>query len=113
MQKAEGRMKIGASLRRLLLLFCHRPPILKFRPESADAFGACAWIPAKTRAKKFVLLVTFQAEPESFFVELPKFHGIFHFLGLSFGKNRALTPVDANAMETGNGVPADVPLGVK
>ena len=87
--------------------------VFEFRPEPADAFGACAWIPSETGAEKFVFLFTFQAEPENFVVEMVKFPGIFHFLGLSFGKNRALTPVDANAVEAGNGVPADVPLGVK
>lgn len=97
----------------VLFRFFHRPPVLEFRPEPADAFGACAWIPSETGAEKFVLFFTFQAELEGFFVELPKFHGIFHFLGLSFGKNRALTPVDANAMETGNCIPADVSLRVK
>jgi hypothetical protein len=38
--------------------------IFEFRPEPADAFGAGARHPAKTGAKKFVLLFTFQAEAE-------------------------------------------------
>src|ERR1017187_10424061 len=94
----------------VLFRFFHRPPVLEFCTEPADAFGACAWVPAKTRAKKFVLLVTLQAETERFFVELPKFHGIFHFLGLSFGKGRTLASGNANAVEAGNGIPADVAL---
>ena len=87
--------------------------VFEFRPKPADAFGACARIPSETGAEKFVFPFTFQAEPESVFVEMLEFLGIFHFLGLSFGKNGALTPVDANAVEAGNGVPADVALGVK
>ena len=44
---------------RNLLRFVHRPPVLEFRPESADAFWAGAGHPAKTSAEEFVLLLTF------------------------------------------------------
>ena len=90
-------------------------PILsfEFRPESADAFGACARVPAKTSAQELVLLFTFQAEAEGFFVEMAKFPGGFHPFGKSFGKGGALAPGNAHAVESGDGVPADVPLRVK
>jgi hypothetical protein len=39
-----------------------------------------------------VLLFTFQAEAEGFFVETAKFLGGFHPFGKSFGKGGALTP---------------------
>ena len=98
---------------RNLLRFVHRPPVLEFRPESADAFRAGARHPAKTRAEEVVLCFTFQAAAESFFVEMAKFLGGFHPFGKSFGKGGALTPGDARAVEAGDGVSADVSLGVK
>ena len=98
---------------RNLLCLLHSPPVLEFRPESADTFWAGARHPAKTRAEELVLLLTFQAAAESFFVEMAKFLGGFHPFDKSFGKGGALTPGDARAVEAGDGVPADVSLGVK
>ncbi len=40
------------------LCFRHRLTILEFRPEPADAFGACTRHPAKTRAQECVPIVT-------------------------------------------------------
>ena len=81
-----NRKLIRASLRRLLLLFCHRPPVFEFRPEPADAFGACARIPSETGAEKIVFLFALQFESEGFYVELPEFRGVLHPLGNSFGQ---------------------------
>ena len=98
---------------RTLPLFLHRPPDLEFRPESADAFWAGARHPAKTRAEEFVLCFAFEAAAEGFFVEMAKFLGVSHPFGKSFGKGGPLTTGDARAVEAGDGVPADVSLGVK
>ena len=57
-----------------------------------------------------MLLFTFQAEAEGFFVETTKSPGGFHPFGQSFGKGGALTPRHAATMEPGDGVPADVSL---
>ena len=95
-----------------LLRFLSRPA-LKFRPQSADAFCACARNPAKTSAKELVLLFTFQAQAVSLQVKAVKFLGGFHPFGKSFGKGEALTPRDTDAVEAGDCVPADVSLGVK
>jgi hypothetical protein len=60
-----------------------------------------------------VLLFTFQAEAEGFPVKLAKFPGGAHPFGLSLGKGVALASGHAGAVEAGDGVPADVTLGVK
>lgn len=87
--------------------------VLEFRPEHTDAFGTCASHPAKTGAEKFMLCFAFQAASESFLVEVPKFPGRFHPVGKVPGEGVALSSVNANTMETGNGVPADVTFGIK
>ena len=61
-----------------LLRLRHRPPVLEFRPESADLFWACARVEAKTIAQELVFFFTFHAEAEGFFVEVGKFLGPFH-----------------------------------
>jgi hypothetical protein len=112
-QVTPSRCAHSSGTGRNLLCLLHSPPVLEFRPESADVFWACARYPAKTSAEEFVLLLTFQADAEGFFVEMAKFLGGFHPFGKSFGKGGALTPGDARAVEAGDGVSADVSLGVK
>ena len=98
---------------RSLLRFRHRRLVFEFRAKSANALGAGARHPAKTGAKKFVLLFTFQAETAGFLIELAKFPGGFHSFGKVLGKGAALASGHTDAMETGNGIPADVALWVE
>ena len=88
-------------------------PGLEFRPESADAFGACARVQAKTSAEELVLLFTFEAEAKSIFVELAKFLGILHPFSNAFGNGVSLTTMNADAVKARNCVPPNVPLRVK
>jgi len=88
------------------------PGSWEFRPEPADPFWACAR-PAKTRAKEHVPLFSFQAEAVGCLVEAAKFLGGAHPFRKSFGKRGTLAAGHTDAVEAGDGVPADVALGIK
>lgn len=88
-------------------------PFLEFRPESADTFGAGAWIPAKTGAEEFVPLFAFEAAAASFLVKVTEFGGVLHPLGKARSQGRTLAPWNSGAVEFRDGIPTDVPLGVQ
>src|ERR1035437_8097806 len=71
---------------------------LEFGTKASNAFGAGVWHPAKSRAKKFVLLPTFQAEADGFLVELMKFLRRLHPFSQSLGQSVALASLDTRPM---------------
>jgi len=57
----ERNVPTGCPERNNLLSFRCHPLVLKFCPESANAFGAGARVPAQSSAEKFVFLFPLQA----------------------------------------------------
>lgn len=98
---------------RNLLRLRNRRLVLEFCPEPTDTFGAGAWIPAQPITEEIVLFITFQAEAKNFVIEMAEFLGGLHPFRQSFGQSVALTPLDTDAVEMCDGIPADVALGVK
>ena len=84
--------------------------LFEFRPQPAEAFRAGAGHPAEARTKEGVFLFTLELEAADFLIEMPEFLRKSHSLGKSFGERRALASGDTGAVETGDGVPADVAL---
>lgn len=88
-------------------------PVFELRAQPAEAFWVGARNPAQSTAEKFVFRVASQTEAADFLIELAEFGGVLPPFGQAFGQGGALTAVDANAMELGNGRPLDVTLGIK